>query len=107
MVNLLNNTISPLKSTYSTVTNGNNFLKIHHKEPMQTSKVCFSQSIINSKLSRSELCKSGNIGPFSSGDEPVVLERNGPQNLKKMFIKTEIDSVMILCVIYLHLPFLE
>ena len=55
--------------------------------------------------------KPGNIGPFSSGDESVVLERNGPQNLKKkktkLFIKTENNLVMILCVIYLPLPFLE
>ena len=27
--------------------------------------------------------KPGNIGPFSSGDESVVLKRNGPQNLRK------------------------
>ena len=50
-MNLLNNTISPFKSTYSTVTNGNNFLTIHHKEIMHTSKVCFSQSVIHSNLS--------------------------------------------------------
>ena len=32
MVNILNNSISSFnKSTYSTVTNGNNFLTIHHK----------------------------------------------------------------------------
>ena len=28
MVNVLNNTISPFKSTFSTVTNGNNFLTV-------------------------------------------------------------------------------
>ena len=58
MVNLLNYTISPFKSTYSTLTNGNNFPKFHHKELMHTSKICFSQSIIHSNLSRSELCKT-------------------------------------------------
>ena len=34
MVNIFTNSISPFTSTYSTVTNGNNFLKIHHKEPI-------------------------------------------------------------------------
>ena len=81
MVNVLNNPVSPFKSTYSTVTNGNIFfLKIHHKALMHTSKVCFSQSAIHSNLSRSKLCKLGNIGPFSSGDESVVLDRHVPQN---------------------------
>ena len=36
----------------------------------------------------------------------MVFERNGPQNLKtNLFIKTENNLVMILCVIYLRLPF--
>ena len=51
--------------------------------------------------------KPGNIGPFSSGDESVVLTRWTPKLKKKLFIKTENDLVMILCVIYLRLPFLE
>ena len=82
MVNLLNNTISPFKSTYSTVTNGNNFLKIYQKDLMHTctSKVCSSQSVIHSNLSRSELCKTWKYWTISSGDESVVLDRNGPQN---------------------------
>ena len=32
MVNVLNNTISSFKSTFSTVTNGNNLLTIRHKK---------------------------------------------------------------------------
>ena len=51
--------------------------------------------------------KPGNIGPFSSGDESVVLKRNGPQkNLKKTcsLKRTENNLVMIIYVIYLRLP---
>ena len=49
--------------------------------------------------------KLRNIGPFSSGNESVVLERDGLQNLKEknLFIKTENNLVMILCVIYFTL----
>ena len=52
--------------------------------------------------------KPGNIRPFSSGAESGVLERNRPRFLKEnLFIKTENDLVMTLCVIYSRLLCLE
>ena len=79
MVNILNNSIYPFKSTYSTVTNGNNFLKIHHKIPMQTSKVCFFSVQSIAIFPDLSCVKPGNIGPFSSGDESVVLKEMDPK----------------------------
>ena len=53
MVNALNNTISPFKSKHSTLTNGNNFLKIHLKELLYTSKVLPSDQEVRSLKSSS------------------------------------------------------
>ena len=53
MVNALNNTISPFKSIYSTLTNGNNFIKINRKELLHTSKEPSSNQEVRSLKSGS------------------------------------------------------